>query len=58
MMLVWHRLGSPKDPQGSFGLFLFWRLEISTVDTAGAGRPRIRSICTTRFGANDVCLSS
>jgi hypothetical protein len=23
MLLVWHRLGSPKDPRGSIGLFCF-----------------------------------
>jgi hypothetical protein len=23
MLLVWHRLGSPKDPRGSVGLFCF-----------------------------------
>jgi hypothetical protein len=35
---------------------LFWRLEISTVDATDPGRLKIRSICTTRFGAHDTAL--
>jgi hypothetical protein len=29
MLLVRHRLGSPKDPKGSVGLFCFWGSKIA-----------------------------